>query len=706
MGNGVLTAAEVAGIHASVTALNALFRDDAQLRNVVDGTGPDVLQRAYEIRLERLGVVARLEAQIAALKARDAAEAVELQNAMTPPDARLQERTFREISVVEEIAGILTISSGAAGAFITQARRVCSLPSVYEALSCGALSWQGARIIADETENLDHPAAVALADHFLDPDAPNLARGCPATNLVPSRLRAKVRAWRERHHPESIEKRHTKSAADRRVEFTPDRDGMAWFAIYMRADCALAAWNKTTAIARGLQGHNETRTLTQIRADEVARRLLAPAQAITTATDAGTGTGTGSGSGSGPSMASPAGGGNTEGAGGQRGSQPGTSNAAVGDGSGHPGTGDQVQGATKDQFPDKFLGLATLDGSDEPTADLGIPDALAAVSLEASSAGTQDNSAGQAGTCTTTASPDATSPEAGKVPTPRTDVLVTVPVFALLGLTDEPATLDGYGPIPASMARKLLADGAESFTRVLIDPRDGAPLEIGRTSYRLTKAMRQALTLRDGKCTFPGCNNNALDNEADHLQAWQHGGSTGISNLAQLCPKHHRLKHNSGWTPTEATHNTPPGWTSPTGRQYASEHAGWEPPQLPSALTALSHDGAAPGNPGSGWSAARKRGLPATATDEQQVVLSDAPDEHYPAAAAAGMPEAGEDLVCPPWLEWGDIEITDADVPDPDIIGDTGFPDDPELLEFDPAQIPVPDWLLWLEAGEAALSRL
>ena len=124
MGNGVLTAAEVAGIHASVTALNALFRDDAQLRNVVDGTGPDVLQRAYELRLERLGVVARLEAQIAALKARDAAEAVELQNAMTPPDARLQERTFREISVVEEIAGILTISSGAAGAFVTQARRV------------------------------------------------------------------------------------------------------------------------------------------------------------------------------------------------------------------------------------------------------------------------------------------------------------------------------------------------------------------------------------------------------------------------------------------------------------------------------------------------------------------------------------------------------------------------------------------------------
>jgi hypothetical protein len=154
-------------------------------------------------------------------------------------------------------------------------------------------------------------------------------------------------------------------------------------------------------------------------------------------------------------------------------------------------------------------------------------------------------------------------------------------VFALLGLTDEPAILDGHGPIPASMARKLLADGASSFYRVLVDPRDGAPLEIGRTSYRLTKAMKQALRLRDGKCTFPGCNNHTPDNETDHLQAWQHGGSTGISNLAQLCPKHHRLKHNSRWAPTPASKNEPPGWTSPTGRHYKSEQPDWEPPHWP-----------------------------------------------------------------------------------------------------------------------------
>jgi hypothetical protein len=58
-------------------------------------------------------------------------------------------------------------------------------------------------------------------------------------------------------------------------------------------------------------------------------------------------------------------------------------------------------------------------------------------------------------------------------------VLVTVPVFSLLGATDEPAMLDGYGHITASMARRLVADGADSFHRVLVDPRDGARWESG-----------------------------------------------------------------------------------------------------------------------------------------------------------------------------------------------------------------------------------
>jgi hypothetical protein len=331
------------------------------------------------------------------------------------------------------------------------------LPLTLAALEAGSISWQHARVMVEETACLDPDGAGALEAHFLDPDAPNPARGCPAGEMPAARFGAKARIWRERHQAESIEQRHTKSVLDRRVEYAPDKDGMAWLSAYLPADTAENIWNRTTAIARGLQGPEEDRTLTQLRADALATALLSS-------------------------------------------------------GNGNTGTG------------------------------------------------------------------------LGDVPPPRAEVLVTVPVFALLGATDEPAMLDGYGPIPASMARDLVANGAGSFYRVLVDPRDGAPLEIGRKSYRLTKAMRKWLRLRDRKCPFPGCSNQSLDNEADHILAWAEGGTTGISNLGQPCPAHHRLRHTSTWTPTPATKNEPPGWVSPSGRRYKSECQDWEPPRWPQEL--------------------------------------------------------------------------------------------------------------------------
>jgi hypothetical protein len=169
-------------------------------------------------------------------------------------------------------------------------------------------------------------------------------------------------------------------------------------------------------------------------------------------------------------------------------------------------------------------------------------------------------------------------------PSPKAQVLVTVPVLSLLGAVTEPATLDGYGPVPPSIARRLVGDGAGSFLRVLTDPRSGAPLEIGRTSYRVPKAMRQWLRLRDGRCPFPGCNNHSLDNEADHLLAWSEGGGTGITNLGQPCRRHHRLRHTTAWKPVDATRDQPPGWISPAGRSYPSEQQDWEPPHWPQHL--------------------------------------------------------------------------------------------------------------------------
>ncbi|VXC38891.1 Endonuclease [Arthrobacter sp. 9AX] len=429
--------------------------------------------------LDILAGAAGVQARISGLMVNAAGTYADKARAAAPPEAPVQ---AQEMAIAAEIGALLSLSDRAAGALLAQSHALTtSLPRTLAALHHGTLSWQHATVMVDETATLDPAGAAALEAHFLGPDAPRPATAASIGEMPAYRFKAKARTWRERHHAESIEKRHAKGVLDRRVEYRPDQDGMAWLSAYLPADQASAAWNRLTALARGLQGPDEGRTLTQLRADIFSSAILV----------SGTSSGTTSGG------------------------------TASGGGSDCGAAGDGVGG---------FAGAGT---------------------------------------------------DAGPASGIRAQVLVTVPVFSLMGLTDEPAVLDGYGPIPPSMARQLVAEGAGSFYRVLVDPWDGAPLEIGRTNYRVSTAMRNWLRLRDGKCPFPGCNNNSLDNEADHLLAWHHGGSTGVSNLGQPCPKHHRLRHTSGWKPTPASKTEPPGWTSPTGRHYKSEHQDWEPPHWP-----------------------------------------------------------------------------------------------------------------------------
>ncbi|MDR6791354.1 hypothetical protein J2X12_001004 [Pseudarthrobacter oxydans] len=467
-----------ADIRAALAVLNA----------EVDGCGSEPFSAADPLAgladgsLDILAAAAAVVAGVAGLKARAAMKYADSAHTLAPPGAPVQ---AQEMAVAAEIGCVLALGPRGASAFLSVSHALTTtLPLTLAALQAGTISWQHARAMADEAATLGPAGAAALEAHFLAPDTPRPAAAATIGEMPAHRFRHKARTWRERHHAESIEKRHTKGAADRRVEYRPDQDGMAWLSAYLPAAQAMAGWNRLNALSRAAQGPHEPRTLTQLRADTFASAILT--------------SGTNTSSSSRGSIDSP------------------------------------------NVPPDTSTGAGTGVG---------------------------------AGTDTTPSS------------SIRAQVLVTVPVLSLMGVTDEPAMLDGYGPIPASMARDLVANGADSFYRVLVDPRDGAPLEIGRSSYRVTKAMRNWLRMRDGQCPFPGCSNSSLDNEADHLLAWQHGGTTGISNLGQPCPKHHKLRHSSGWTPTQATKNEPPGWISPSGRHYKSEHQDWEPPHWPEELT-------------------------------------------------------------------------------------------------------------------------
>ncbi|HKH07773.1 MAG TPA: DUF222 domain-containing protein, partial [Agromyces sp.] len=150
-------------------------------------------------------------------------------------------------------------------------------------------------------------------------------------------------------------------------------------------------------------------------------------------------------------------------------------------------------------------------------------------------------------------------------------IFVTVPVLSLLGDSDEPAELDGYGPIDADTARRLAAH-APSFRRILTHPETGTHLSYGRDTYRVPADLAGYLRVRDGGCRFPGCSRSAVGCDLDHTTDWAAGGETRHENLAHLCRKHHRLKHKTRWRMSQA-----PGgdirWTSPAGSEHVTSPA-------------------------------------------------------------------------------------------------------------------------------------
>ena len=150
-------------------------------------------------------------------------------------------------------------------------------------------------------------------------------------------------------------------------------------------------------------------------------------------------------------------------------------------------------------------------------------------------------------------------------------VNVTVPVLTLMGLSEQPGTLDGFGPIDADTARRVAAT-AKSFTRILIHPETSTVLSVGTTRYTVPADLKKWLEIRDGTCRFPGCTRQARHSDIDHTHDWQYNGQTRWDNLAHLCKRSHRLKTETGWTVTQTPDGTM-NWTSPAGKHYATHPA-------------------------------------------------------------------------------------------------------------------------------------
>ena len=343
---------------------------------------------------------------------------------------------------------------------ITAVQLVDELPDTVAALHDGEIDYSKAAALAVGVRQLD-PADGACdryTGEVVTPDG--LRRGLVAeveARVLPKAGRRSLRQHRDAIAravaalaPKTLEERHERACEQRRVDYSPSPDGMAWLGIYGPAEDITAIWVMLDAAVDALSRENpaDARTADQVRVDVLAQ--------------------------------------------------------------------------------------------------------LAWSSLESGHLGGQ---CGQEDT------------RLGKRHGRAATVNITVPFSTLIGLGDAPGELEGYGPVPASVARRIAGHGI--WRRLLTDPASGALLDYGTTRYVPPPDLVDHLITRDRTCRFPTCSQPARRAQMDHtIVAGSNGWSTSDHNCGPLCGGGcHNGKTHGGWR----LEQTEPGrfvWTAPTGHRY------------------------------------------------------------------------------------------------------------------------------------------
>jgi len=72
-------------------------------------------------------------------------------------------------------------------------------------------------------------------------------------------------------------------------------------------------------------------------------------------------------------------------------------------------------------------------------------------------------------------------------------------------------------------------------------------LDLGRSTRLANKAQRRALAGLYSACAVPNCSTHYDRCRLHHVQHWEHGGRTDLSNLLPVCQHHHTLLHEKNW---------------------------------------------------------------------------------------------------------------------------------------------------------------
>ena len=160
---------------------------------------------------------------------------------------------------------------------------------------------------------------------------------------------------------------------------------------------------------------------------------------------------------------------------------------------------------------------------------------------------------------------------------------------SLLAGGDEPAHLEGYGPVPAEVARHLVlmaeADpqAVAAVRRLYAQPGTNKLVAMESAARAFPKALARFIALRDQICRTPYC--NARIRHIDHVRPHAHLGPTSVHNGQGLCEHCNYVKEEPGWHAATTydrygRHTTE--LTTPTGAVYTSTA-----PPMPSGLQIL-----------------------------------------------------------------------------------------------------------------------
>ncbi len=151
----------------------------------------------------------------------------------------------------------------------------------------------------------------------------------------------------------------------------------------------------------------------------------------------------------------------------------------------------------------------------------------------------------------------------GRTPAVPVSLGLVMSDAALLGTSDEPAHLDGYGPVPAELAREIVCDALTRDEQVWVrrlwtSPTTGELVSMDSHQRIFPTALGRFVRLRDRVCRTPWC--DAPIRHTDHPEEHARGGPTSARNSQGLCEACNYAKQAHGWRARPAPDD--PGATS------------------------------------------------------------------------------------------------------------------------------------------------